>query len=210
MGSKNEEKVVVNNNRGYGVEENLPLVYSLVHKTLFPKFKEVYSVDELIQIGTLGLITASKRFDPSKGIKFSTYASKFIIGYVYNNIHADRFIYLGRRNSNTNYQRVNMVYLDGHVTVDATNGTEICMLDTLEDEYCQDSYEHIENQDLLKDAVMILNDREKDVIHFRYNKGLTQAEVAEKIGISQSYVARIDQGAVKKLKNYMRKEGLLV
>lgn len=96
------------------VEDNLKLVYSLVHKVLYPQFKEALSKDELIQIGTLGLMSAISRYDPSKNTKFATYASKFVIGYVYNYIHADRFRYT--RNLKTGkFDRVIITSLDSPI-----------------------------------------------------------------------------------------------
>jgi RNA polymerase sporulation-specific sigma factor len=192
--------------RGSGIEENLKLVYSLVHKTLYPKFKDIYSQDELIQIGTLGLISASKRFDPKKNIQFSTYASKFIVGYIYNYVHADKFVYAGRINS-TKFQRINLAYLDAPIVVDYTTNDKVSLSEMLE--YNEDSYESIENKELLICALKTLSEKEREIIEYRYFKNYTQVQVANAIGLTQSYVSRLDARAVKKLRNYMMKEGLV-
>jgi len=189
------------------VEENLKLVYSVVHKTLYPKFKEVYSKDDLIQIGTLGLMSAARRFDESRNIKFATYAVQFIIGYVYNYAHADSFIYQ-RDKQGGSFTRVYIGSLDEPIATD-DNGTEVSLMDTLSMKYEEVGYTYMENKDLITSILSILKEKEREILNLVYVQRKTEVEAADLLNCSQSSVSKIKHKALSKLQKHMTKEEML-
>ncbi len=172
------------------IEHNLRLVVYIAKK-----FDNTgVGVEDLISIGTIGLIKSINTFQPSKNIKLATYASRCIENEI--------LMYL-RRNNKTRLE----VSFDEPLNVD-WDGNELLLSDILGTE--EDViYRDIENQverSLLKKALAKLNDREKLIISLRYGIGtkdgieMTQKEVAELLGISQSYISRLEKKIMKQLK----------
>ena len=173
------------------IEHNLRLVVYIAKK-----FDNTgVGVEDLISIGTIGLIKSINTFQPSKNIKLATYASRCIENEI--------LMYL-RRNHKTRLE----VSFDEPLNVD-WDGNELLLSDILgtdEDVI----YRDIENQverGLLKKALSKLNDREKLIVSLRYGLGregeMTQKEVAELLGISQSYISRLEKKIIKRLKKEM-------
>ena len=153
-------------------------------------------VEDLISIGTIGLIKSINTFDPDKNIKLATYASRCIENEI--------LMYL-RRNNKTKME----VSIDEPLNVD-WDGNELLLSDILgtdEDIIYKDIEDEVERKLLLK-AVDKLSEREKTIINLRFGLGssngeeLTQKEVAELLGISQSYISRLE----KKIINRLRRE----
>ncbi len=172
------------------IEHNLRLVVYIAKK-----FDNTgVGVEDLISIGTIGLIKSINTFQPSKNIKLATYASRCIENEI--------LMYL-RRNNKTRLE----VSFDEPLNVD-WDGNELLLSDILGTE--EDViYRDVENQverGLLKKALAKLNDREKLIISLRYGIGtkdgieMTQKEVAELLGISQSYISRLEKKIMKQLK----------
>ncbi|MBR4733024.1 MAG: RNA polymerase sporulation sigma factor SigE [Lachnospiraceae bacterium] len=172
------------------IEHNLRLVVYIAKK-----FDNTgVGVEDLISIGTIGLIKSINTFQPSKNIKLATYASRCIENEI--------LMYL-RRNNKTRLE----VSFDEPLNVD-WDGNELLLSDVLGTE--EDViYRDVENQverSLLKKALAKLNDREKLIISLRYGIGtkdgieMTQKEVAELLGISQSYISRLEKKIMKQLK----------
>ena len=172
------------------IEHNLRLVVYIAKK-----FDNTgVGVEDLISIGTIGLIKSINTFQPSKNIKLATYASRCIENEI--------LMYL-RRNNKTRLE----VSFDEPLNVD-WDGNELLLSDILGTE--EDViYRDVENQverGLLKKALAKLNDREKLIISLRYGLGtkdgieMTQKEVAELLGISQSYISRLEKKIMKQLK----------
>ena len=149
-------------------------------------------MDDLISIGTIGLIKAIDSFDTNKGIRLATYAAKCI----------DNEILMFFRNTK---KTKGEVFLQDPIGVDK-EGNEICLIDILSSD--SDSVlEAVENslqvKELYKKMSDVLSTREKEIIQMRY--GLldgdikTQREIAGILGISRSYVSRIEKKALKKL-----------
>lgn len=151
-------------------------------------------LEDLISIGTIGLIKAINTFDPDKKIKLATYASRCIENEI--------LMYL-RRNSKTRME----VSIDEPLNVD-WDGNELLLSDILgtdEDVISKDIENEVEKK-LLGNAIEHLSDRERQIVELRFGlhqpdgKELTQKEVADTLGISQSYISRLEKKIMKRLK----------
>ena len=172
------------------IEHNLRLVVYIAKK-----FDNTgVGVEDLISIGTIGLIKSINTFNPQKNIKLATYASRCIENEI--------LMYL-RRNNKTKLE----VSIDEPLNVD-WDGNELLLSDILgtdEDVIYRDIETEVERKLLLK-AVDKLSDREKTIINLSFGlsdpsgKELTQKEVAEMLGISQSYISRLEKKIMKRLK----------
>ena len=156
-------------------------------------------VEDLISIGTIGLIKGINTFNPDKKIKLATYASRCIENEI--------LMYL-RRNSRTKLE----VSFDEPLNMD-WDGNELLLSDILGTD--EDIiYKDIETEaeiTLLKSAMKVLDDRERQIIELRFginsreNKELTQKEVADILGISQSYISRLEKKIMVRLRKEMQK-----
>lgn len=179
------------------IERNLRLVVYIAKK-----FDNTgVGVEDLISIGTIGLIKAINTFKMDKKIKLATYASRCIENEI--------LMYL-RRSAKTKME----VSIDEPLNVD-WDGNELLLSDILgteEDMIYRDLEEEVDKE-LLKKAMTILSDREKMIIDLRFglnnDKGeeLTQKEVADLLGISQSYISRLEKKIMKRLKKEMLRIG---
>ena len=178
------------------IEHNLRLVVYIAKK-----FENTgVMVEDLISIGTIGLIKAINTFNRSKNIKLATYASRCIENEI--------LMYL-RRNNKTKLE----VSIDEPLNVD-WDGNELLLSDILgtdEDVIYKELESEVEHKLLLK-AVAKLSDRERTIISLRFGLGssndkeLTQKEVAGLLGISQSYISRLEKKIMRQLKKEMIKE----
>lgn len=178
------------------IEHNLRLVVYIAKK-----FDNTgVGVEDLISIGTIGLIKSINTYNKEKNIKLATYASRCIENEI--------LMYL-RRNSKTKME----VSIDEPLNVD-WDGNELLLSDILgtdEDVIYKDLEKEAE-QKLLKRAIDQLQDREKLIIQLRFGLGrnngkeMTQKEVADYLGISQSYISRLEKRIMKRLKREMMKE----
>ena len=177
------------------IEHNLRLVVYLAKK-----FENTgVCVEDLISIGTIGLIKGINTFNPEKKIKLATYASRCIENEI--------LMYLRRNN------RVKLeVSFDEPLNTD-WDGNELLLSDILgtdEDVIYKDLETEVEIS-LLKKAMLSLNERERQIIELRFgvnrveNKELTQKEVADILGISQSYISRLEKKIMERLKKEIRK-----
>lgn len=172
------------------IEHNLRLVVYIAKK-----FDNTgVGVEDLISIGTIGLIKAINTFDPVKNIKLATYASRCIENEI--------LMYL-RRNSKTKME----VSIDEPLNVD-WDGNELLLSDILgtdEDIIYRDLEDETERK-LLNAAIDRLNPREQKIVKLRFGLGreqedeMTQKEVADLLGISQSYISRLEKKIMKRLK----------
>lgn len=149
-------------------------------------------IEDLISIGTIGLIKAVNTFCPSRNIKLATYASRCI---------ENEILMFLRKNS----QCKNETSIDEPLNVD-WDGNELLLSDVLGGD--QDSINNKIEQEvecqLLHGAVSSLSDRERVIMELRFglagNKEHTQKEVADSLGISQSYISRLEKRIIDKLK----------
>lgn len=175
------------------IEHNLRLVVYIAKK-----FDNTgIGVEDLISIGTIGLIKSINTFNPDKNIKLATYASRCIENEI--------LMYL-RRNSKTKME----VSIDEPLNVD-WDGNELLLSDILgtdEDVIYRDIEAEVEHH-LLGKAIDKLSGRERLIVELRYGLGrgngkeLTQKEVADKLGISQSYISRLEKKIMRRLKKEM-------
>lgn len=179
--------------KGVLIERNLRLVVYIARK--FDNTK--ISIEDLISIGTIGLIKAVNTFDPDKKIKLATYASKCIENEI--------LMYL-RKTSKTR----NEISFDEPLNID-WDGNELLLSDILgtESDIITKYIEEEVDKVLLNQAIDKLNEREKSIVELRFGltSGLerTQKEVADLLGISQSYISRLEKRIIKRLKKEMIK-----
>ncbi|NLZ44432.1 MAG: sigma-70 family RNA polymerase sigma factor, partial [Clostridia bacterium] len=156
-------------------------------------------IEDLISIGTIGLIKAVNTFNPEKKIKLATYASRCIENEI--------LMYL-RRNNKTRAE----VSFDEPLNVD-WDGNELLLSDVLgtENDITYKRLEEEVDKDLLAAAMSLLSGREKIIVELRFGlrDGVekTQKEVADFLGISQSYISRLEKRIIKKLQKEIRKMG---
>ena len=172
------------------IEHNLRLVVYIAKK--FDNTS--VGVEDLISIGSIGLIKAINTFNIDKNIKLATYASRCIENEI--------LMYL-RRNNKTKME----VSIDEPLNVD-WDGNELLLSDILgtdEDVIYRDLEDEIEKS-LLNTAISRLNPREQKIVELRFGLGteiedeMTQKEVADLLGISQSYISRLEKKIMKRLK----------
>ena len=188
LGSKDNEQA-----KKVLIEHNLRLVVYIAKK-----FDNTgVGVEDLISIGTIGLIKAINTFNPTKNIKLATYASRCIENEI--------LMYL-RRNNKTKLE----VSIDDPLNVD-WDGNELLLSDILGTE--EDTiYRDLENEaerKLLVKAIGRLSNRERMIVRMRFGLGTldgeekTQKEVADLLGISQSYISRLEKKIMQRLKREM-------
>lgn len=172
------------------IERNLRLVVYIAKK-----FDNTgIGVEDLISIGTIGLIKAINTFNPTKNIKLATYASRCIENEI--------LMYL-RRNNKTKFE----VSIDEPLNVD-WDGNELLLSDILgtDEDIIYKNIEDEVDKKLLSKALEVLSDREKMIIELRFGLNTkdgeerTQKEVADILGISQSYISRLEKKIIKRLK----------
>lgn len=172
------------------IEHNLRLVVYIAKK-----FENTGTgLEDLISIGTIGLIKAINTFKADKNIKLATYASRCIENEILMHI---------RKNTNTRTE----ISIDEPLNVD-WDGNELLLSDILgsEDDGVSYNIERREEREAVRRTVSSLGKREQLIINLRYGlngqKEMTQKEVADLLGISQSYISRLE----KKILNQMREE----
>lgn len=168
------------------IEHNLRLVAHVVRK--YDSSGE--DMEDLISIGTIGLIKAIKTFNEEKGVRLATYAARCI----------ENEVLMHLRNIKKVKQEVSLYDPIGH----DKEGNEISLIDILStDNEIIDILEAKLQEEKIRGKMGILTRRERQVIEMRYGlfTGLkeTQREIARKLGISRSYVSRIEKRALKKL-----------
>ena len=176
------------------IEHNLRLVVYIAKK-----FDNTgVSVEDLISIGTIGLIKAINTFNPVKNIKLATYASRCIENEILMHI---------RKISGQKAE----ISLDEPINLDC-DGNELLLSDILGTDGDEISRPLEDDVDLcvLRQALRELPSREREIVVMRYGlegqKELTQKEVAEKMGISQSYISRLEKRIMLKLRKEMLRQ----
>ncbi len=175
------------------IERNLRLVVYIARK-----FENTgINIEDLISIGTIGLIKAVNTFNPEKKIKLATYASRCIENEI--------LMYL-RRNNKIRSE----VSFDEPLNID-WDGNELLLSDVLgtDDDIITRDIEANVDKKLLKKALEQLNDREKQIMELRFGlvggEEKTQKDVADMLGISQSYISRLEKRIIKRLQKEFNK-----
>ena len=181
------------------IERNMRLVAHIAKK--YNNSNE--DQDDLISIGTIGLIKAIETYNIDKGTRLATYASRCIENEILMNIR-------------TNKKNKVQVSLQDPIGTDK-EGNEISLIDVLgtDIDYILDQVElNVQISKLYEKVDKILTKREKEIVLLRY--GLTtcgyktQREIAEKLEISRSYVSRIEKRALKKLQKELKSEKFII
>lgn len=176
------------------IEHNMRLVVFIAKRFESPKVL----LEDLISIGSMGLIKGVETFKLDKNIKLATYASRCI---------ENEILMFLRKVS----KQKNEVSLDEALNVDG-DGNELLLADVIPTNQMLAIDEAISNEKerIMYEAVEKLNDREKEIITLRFGlyrcEEMTQKEVADKLGISQSYISRLEKKIIDKLKFEMEKK----
>ncbi len=150
-------------------------------------------IEDLVSIGTIGLIKAVNTYKTDRKIKLATYASRCIENEI--------LMYVRKISPHK-----------GDISIDEPlntdwDGNELLLSDVLEsaDEPVGAELERCEDEKIVREAVASLDDREREIIEMRYGLGgrreLTQKEVADRMGISQSYISRLEKRIIERLRN---------
>ncbi len=179
------------------IERNLRLASYIAHRFMDTGI----DMEDLIAAGTIGLIKAVNTFDIDRNIKFSSYASRCIKNEI--------LMYL-RKNPNMRDE----VSIDEPVRIDG-DGHELSLSDILgtEDDIVSRNIEDEAEKNFLYTAIQKLPEREQCIINLRYGIGTseekTQKEAADMLGISQSYISRLEKGIIEKLRNEFKKNDMM-
>ena len=170
------------------IEHNLRLVVYIAKK-----FENTgVGIEDLVSIGTIGLIKAINSYKSDKNIKLATYASRCIENEI--------LMYI-RKSSNRHVE----ISIDEPLNTD-WDGNELLLSDILgtEEDEVYRNIEEKEDKKIIADAVSKLNKREQKIVNMRFGlngyREKTQKEVADELGISQSYISRLEKKIMKRLK----------
>ena len=171
------------------VEHNLRLVVYIAKK-----FENINTdIEDIISIGTIGLMKAVNTYNPEKNIKLATYASRCI---------ENEILMYVRKNSGSRCE----ISIDEPLNTD-WDGNELLLSDILssDDEQVYSELESEDEKKTIRNALYGLSKREREIIMLRFgldgsNKELTQKEVADLLGISQSYISRLEKKIMQRLK----------
>ena len=175
------------------VIHNLRLVVYIAKKFDSP----TAGAEDLVSIGTIGLMKAVRTFDPDKNIKLATYASRCIENEI--------LMYL-RKASNSKIE----LSFDEPLSTD-WDGNELTLRDVLgtEPDEISEDIEHEDEKRLLRYVVERLPEKEKEIMYLRFGmdggEPYTQKQLADKMGISQSYISRLEKRILAKIKDEMLK-----
>ena len=174
------------------IEHNLRLVVFLAKKYENTGF----DIEDLVSIGSIGLIKGISTYKIDKNIRLATYASRCI---------ANEILMFLRKNKRKKIE----VSLEDTLNYDA-DGNELHLEDILgtEDDIVPKEFENKVNKEIMQKEIDILDAREKEIMTLRYGLNntneYTQKEVADMLGISQSYISRIEKKIIRKLQNIMK------
>jgi len=170
------------------IEHNLRLVAHIVKKY----YSQTSDTDDLISIGTIGLIKGVSSYKPDKNVRLATYASRCIENEIL-------MYFRSLKKSSGELSLSDTIDMDGE-------GNSLSLMDVLyRDDDMLDNISAVETTRQLSEFIeTVLEKREKEIIRMRYglgfSKAMTQREVAQRCGISRSYVSRIEKKAIEKLR----------
>ena len=177
------------------IEHNLRLVVYVAKK--YDSLQNG-SIEDLISIGTIGLIKAVNTFKLDKNIKLATYASRCI---------ENEILMFLRKNNKLRAE----ISFDEPLNVDY-DGNELLLSDIVgtDSDIVQDEMIYNDQRNMFYEEFQYLNEREREILILRYglkgNEELTQKDVAVLLGISQSYISRLEKKIIKKLRNKLHDE----
>lgn len=203
-------------------------------------------IDDLVQVGYLGLLKAIDRFDPSRGLEFTTFATPTIMGEIKRHFRDKGWSVRVPRRLQELSAKVNQAtdtltsqlqrsptvaeiadYLDAtvdevleamesssaysSVSLEAPSGTDDDDTPSVIDRYATEDSDLAFTDDriIIEEALASFSPREREVIEMRFLKGMTQIEIAEKLGISQVQVSRLLRRTLKKIQDKIDPEGVM-
>ncbi len=199
-----EEKYLIESKEGNLESRNILITHNLrLVVYIAKKFESTkINIEDLISIGSMGLIKAVQTFKMEKNIKLATYASRCI----------ENEILMHLRKTQKSRQDVS---LDEVLNVDS-EGNEMVLADILcsEDDQALDEMTKAEDEKKMFEAISSLTKKEKDIISLRYGlfgkEEMTQKEVADLMGISQSYISRLEKRIIDKIRYFINQEVKIV
>ena len=158
-------------------------------------------IDDLVQVGYLGLLKAIDRFDPSRGLEFTTFATP-TIAEIAEYLDATVDEVLEAMESSSAYSSVSL---------EAPSGMDDDDTPSVIDRYATEDQELAFTDDriIIEEALASFSPREREVIEMRFLQGMTQIEIAEKLGISQVQVSRLLRRTLKKIQEKIDPEGIM-
>ena len=191
MTTQSQEEFIVN---------NMNIVKNIASKYYTDKIGLDY--EDLVSYGVMGLIDARKKFDESRGVKFSTYASIRVSSFIIDEI---------RKYSPVSRTYMSKMKTSSNISIDHTvseGEKEFSIIDTIEDEdiLCpEEAFEQKELQDVLAKAIDMLKEKDRLVLSLYYYEELTLKEIAEILGVSESRVSQLNNRAISNLRAAMKK-----
>lgn len=199
------------------IKESEGLIYKIASK-----YSMYYSIEDLYQVGTIGVIKAYKNFKKDTSVKFSTYAYKYILGEIIEFIRCDRNIkvseeymslykrYLSIKSMLTSKleREPSFSEISSFMEIDESvlrNVIETIAFTKSTDEsdydYGNDKREEIDNKILLDNELSSMDEFDRSLIEFRYYQGYTQSETADALGVSQVKVSRQEKLILSRMKS---------
>ena len=199
------------------IKESEGLIYKIASK-----YSMYYSIDDLYQVGSIGVIKAYKNFKRDTSVKFSTYAYKYILGEIIEFIRTDRNIRVSEEYMSlykkylsvktlltTRYDRevafkeiCSFMEIDESVMLNIIETISFTKsIDEKDYDYGNDKREEIDNRILLDTELSLMDDFDRQLIEYRYYQGYTQSETADVLGVSQVKVSRQEKLILERMKS---------
>ena len=199
------------------IKESEGLIYKIASK-----YSMYYSIEDLYQVGTIGVIKAYKNYKKDTSVKFSTYAYKYILGEVIEFIRCDRNIkvseeymslykrYLSIKSMLTSKLEREPSFSEIALFMEIDEGVLRNVIETIaftkstdesDYDYGNDKREEIDNKILLDNELSSMDEFDRSLIEFRYYQGYTQSETADALGVSQVKVSRQEKLILSRMKS---------
>ena len=199
------------------IKETEGLIYKIALK-----YKNYYSIEDLYQVGSIGVIKAYKNYKKDNSVKFSTYAYKYILGEIIEFIRCDRNIKVSEEYMSLYKKYLSIKSMLTESLEREATFKEICtfmeidervLLNVIETisftkstdesnyDYGNDRREEIDNKILLDNELNNMDEFDRNIIEYRYYQGYTQSETADVLGVSQVKVSRQEKLILSKLRS---------
>lgn len=199
------------------IKESEGLIYKIASK-----YSMYYSIEDLYQVGTIGVIKAYKNYKKDTSVKFSTYAYKYILGEIIEFIRCDRNIkvseeymslykrYLSIKSMLTSKLEREPSFSEISSFMEIDEGVLRNVIETIaftkstdesDYDYGNDKREEIDNKILLDNELSSMDEFDRSLIEFRYYQGYTQSETADALGVSQVKVSRQEKLILSRMKS---------
>ena len=199
------------------IKESEGLIYKIASK-----YSMYYSIEDLYQVGTIGVIKAYKNFKKDTSVKFSTYAYKYILGEIIEFIRCDRNIkvseeymslykrYLSIKSMLTSKLEREPSFCEISSFMEIDEGVLRNVIETIaftkstdesDYDYGNDKREEIDNKILLENELSSMDEFDRSLIEYRYYFGYTQSETADVLGVSQVKVSRQEKLILSRMKS---------